>query len=61
MQHNLTCLNLKRKMTIRKNAKMLTVFAFHWWGWGLGMAECEGSHTRTLVSFEGQNSGKTES
>ena len=40
MQHNLTCLHLKRKMTIRKNAKILTVFAFHWWGWGLGWLVC---------------------
>lgn len=27
MQHNLTCLQVEGKMTIRKNAKMLTVFA----------------------------------
>ena len=29
-----------------------------WWGWGLSMAEWEGSQTRTLVSFKGQELGE---
>lgn len=31
-QRNLTCLQEKGKMTTRKNAKMLTMFTFQWWG-----------------------------